>query len=296
MLFTHHIQALHGGNSENCNTGTTSQRELPETECGYGMKKYCEHFTGLLVNERDDEILLAMTRCGKWTCDFCGVVNSRMWYARILEHLNQNSDLDWCWFTLTAHSKKRGAVKSIENLRSAWDTLTKRMKRKFGKYQYCRVYEKHRDGSFHIHCIASFHFNDIKVRHQKNGTDVNYSMWLSKTAKSLKLGYYTHADDISTTKHAGFIASYVAKYITKMSVDFASEIGRVRRIQTSQNWAKLEKPKNGEWKLRPGFYEADIFAAIKKRKHVIDVSLGYEVTIDDFEETYIYPPKFAHDY
>lgn len=259
------------------------------------MKKYCEHFTGLLVNETDTEVLIAMTRCGKWTCDFCGVVNSKMWYARILEHINKNSNLDWCWFTLTAHSRMRGSEKSISNLRSAWDTLTKRMKRKFGKYQYCRVYEKHKDGSFHIHCIASFHFNDIKVRYQKDGKKVNYSAWLSKTAKSLNLGYYTHADDISSQKHAGFVASYVAKYITKMSVEFSSEIGRVRRIQTSQKWAKLDEPENGDWKLKSGFYEQDFYDAVRRKKVVIDVSAGYTVTSDDFEETYIYPAKFAHD-
>lgn len=257
--------------------------------------QYCENFNALAMNEKSEEILLARLGCGQWTCEYCARKLRNQWRARIINAIN-NLGGNWSWFTLTAHSKKRGAVKSIENLRGAWDTLMKRMKRKYGQFEYIRVYEQHKDGSFHIHAIANFHFDDIKKRKPKNGKNVNYSKWLAKTAKDLLIGYYTHADNIPETAHGGYVASYVTKYMTKMAGEFIDYLGRVRRIQPSQGFPKL--PKNGEkWQFKAHWDIDNAIAAQNAGKRVIDVSTGEVIGASYFtENVFIYPENMNEDY
>lgn len=251
----------------------------------------CPNFEAIIVGLDENKLLVARLRCNMWTCPYCSAVKQKMWRARIIEHI-ANSDCKWTWFTLTAHSKMRGLT-SLANLRKAWDTLMKRMKRMFGKFQYCRVFERHADGSYHLHCIAGFHFGDIKERKaKKDGTKTKYSVWLKKNATGLKLGYYTHADDIETA-HSGYIASYVTKYMTKLSDVEKGEYGRIRRIQVSQGWAKWRKQDDGmQWQRETGVFEQDVIEAIGHDMRYVDISTGEYLTLDNFVNHIIYPPEF----
>jgi hypothetical protein len=269
---------------------------------------FCPHFQAILVASTDKEVLVVRTRCKMWTCPYCAIHNQKMWRARIIEHINnprpkwiflrvgfgaitETASKKWTWFTLTAHSKKRGAA-SLANLRRAWDTLIKRAKRKYGKFDYVRVYERHKDGSYHLHAIASFHFGDIKERKARvDGSRTKYSVWLKKNATELKLGYYTHADDIQRN-HAGYIASYVTKYMTKLSDTAMSEFGRIRRIQASQGWAKWRKEKKYDWSIESGIFEQDLNGIFRQEKRIIDIQTGENVTYDNFIDHIIYPPEF----
>jgi hypothetical protein len=255
---------------------------------------YCPKFQAIILAVENNKILVGRTRCKMWTCPYCAVVNQKMWRARIIEHIN-TSDCKWTWFTLTAHSKKRG-IASLANIRAAWDTLVKRMKRMFGKFQYCRVYERHKDGSYHLHAIASFHFGDIRERKaRKDGTKTKYSVWLKTNATALHLGYYTHADDIERA-HGGYIASYVTKYMTKLSDAAYSEFGRIRRIQVSQGWTKWLVNKTGMWQVDSGVYEQDVLDAGKDGYVYVDIDTGEKLSYDNFIDHVIYPPEFGATY
>lgn len=259
------------------------------------MTKFCENFNALATSDNGQVIKIARIGCGQWNCEYCAKVLARQWRARIIDAVNKIGGM-WSWFTLTAHGKKRGAVNSIANLRGAWDTLMKRMKRKYGKFEYVRVFEQHKDGSFHIHAIGNFHFGDIRTRKQRDGKEVKYSKWLAKTAKELGIGYYTHADDIEENHHAGYVASYVTKYMTKMSGDFIDFLGRVRRIQPSQGFPKL--PKNAEkWEFKRQWDIDDAMQAHAENKTVVDVQTGEIVGAGYFgDDVYIYPPSFNEDF
>lgn len=232
-----------------------------------------------------------------WTCPYCASKNRQIWRAKLIHHIAHSGKI-WAWFTLTAHSKKRGAQKSIANLRQAWDKLIKRMKRKYGDFSYTRVYEKHSDGSYHIHAIASINFDDICQRISRNGETATYSRWLAQTATELKLGFYTHAANIEAalSSHSGYVASYITKYIVKLDTDTKADFGRIRHIQTSQNW--LLKPvieDNCErWLFKFGIYYPDVAEAHGKYKWV-DIQTGHTIDFEDFDETYIYPPEFAFE-
>jgi len=257
--------------------------------------EFCPAFQAILVSIDGDKLLIARTRCKMWTCPYCAAINQKKWRARIIEHI-ENSDCPWTWFTLTAHSKKRGLA-SLTNIRKAWDSLMKRMKRKYGKFQYCRVFERHKDGSYHLHAIAGFHFGDIRERKaRKDGTRTKYSVWLKTNATALQLGYYTHADDIER-HHSGYIASYVTKYMTKLSEFAKTEIGRVRRIQVSQGWAKWREFESAlMWQVESGVFEQDIDIAMSQNMRYVDVQTGEALSYDNFIDHVIYPPEFDANY
>lgn len=253
---------------------------------------FCKKFQAVVTTvDEHGNMLVTRTRCKQWTCSYCAQVNRKQWNARLIDHINKKGG-KWGWFTLTAHSNKRGEFKSIKNLRDAWGTLRKRMKRKYGKFDYCRVYEPHKDGSYHLHCIVSFHFDDLVTRKSKDGKNVSYSKWLSKTAKELAIGWYTHADNVDKNHHGGYVASYISKYITKLSVKEKSEIGRIRHIQCSQSWAKLTDEKKYSWKLATGVYEKDLDDIIEKGGNILDIQTGLSLSYDNFIDTYVYPAEF----
>jgi hypothetical protein len=258
------------------------------------MSDFCPNFQAIILAVEDKKILIARTRCKMWTCPYCAVVNQKKWRARIIEHI-ETSNESWTWFTLTAHSKKRGKA-SLDNLRRAWDTLMKRMKRMYGKFQYCRVYERHKDGSYHLHAIASFHFGDIKERRAKvDGTRTKYSVWLKRNATELKLGYYTHADDIERN-HSGYIASYVTKYMTKLSDTAYGEFGRIRRIQVSQGWTKWKADNQKMWEVSSGVFEMDVLDAASDGYRYVDIATGEVLSYDNFIEHVVYPIEFDAQY
>lgn len=233
-----------------------------------------------------------------WTCAYCAKKNQSIWRARIIDHINNNSHLDWSWFTLTAHSKRRGKKTSLKNLRDAWDRLIKRIKRKYDngeKIHYCRVYEQHKDSSYHLHCIISIKWLNLKIRTSRDGSKTSHDTWLDKQAKSLKLGYYTHAANFDG-KHAGYMAGYVTKYMTKLSDDFKETLGRVRRIQTSQGWSKKEYESDLTWIMKSGYYEDNLLTDMTLGRKVLDITIGEYVTYDNFIDSYVYPIEFSHDY
>lgn len=252
----------------------------------------CENFDGVLLATDTDsnQRLITTVRCKQWTCSYCAKQNAKQWRAKIIHHINEVGG-DWSWFTLTAKGGKRTAKSTLANLRQAWDRLVKRIKRKFSdldKLHYCRVYEQHKNGAYHLHCIISVHWDDIKIRKQRNGKEVKYSDWLAKTAKKLDIGYYTHADNFEG-EHAGYIAGYVAKYMTKMSATMKAEVGRVRHIQTSQGWTKKEVDKKYKWEVHSAYFDKDFYHDTKNGLSVIDIQTGEKITTDTFLTRSYYP-------
>jgi len=252
------------------------------------MSLFCENFKALLTTVNDGERWLVRARCKQWTCAYCARVNAKVWQARIIKHVN-NHDLQWSWFTLTAHSKKQTPETSLKNLRSAWEALVKRIKRKFKqveKVHYVRVYERHKSGAYHLHCIISVHFDDIRIRTSKKGKKTSYSAWLAKAAKDLKIGYYTHAANFDG-HHAGYIAGYVAKYMTKQTPE---DSRRVRMIQASQGWTNEKLASDYNWRVWNNYTVYDLKLDLANCVDVIDLSTGNQLSYDDFLQSDYYPP------
>jgi len=258
---------------------------------------YCQNLHMIAIGDtpREGKRIVVRLRCKMWTCEYCAETNRKMWRAKLIHHIHEVQG-DWCWWTLTAHRYARGEQRSLANLRKAWDTLIKRMKRKYGAFSYARIYEQHEDKSYHIHAISSFHFDDIAWRiDSKTGEKTSYSRGLKKDAEDTSLGYYTHAANIETVEvHAGYVASYITKYIVKLSPELKQEFGRVRHIQTSQNWIVKDFSSVDSWQVTHGIYHDDVIGALVDKYEFIDVRNGHVVKLDDYADTYIYPPDFDH--
>jgi len=258
---------------------------------------FCTNLHLIAIGEppKNGKRIVLRLRCKMWTCEYCAEINRKMWRAKLIHHIHETQG-DWCWWTLTAHRYARGEQRSLANLRKAWDTLIKRMKREYGAFSYARIYEQHEDKSYHIHAVSSFAFDDIAWRtDKKTGKKTSYSRWLKKTAWELGLGMYTHAANIETgTFHSGYVASYITKYIVKLSEETKMEFGRVRHIQTSQNWIVKDFSSVDSWQVTHGIYYDDVIGALDDKYEFIDVRNEHVVKLDDYVDTYIYPPDFDH--
>jgi len=257
--------------------------------------------------------LLANARCKQWSCSFCAAVNRKQWRKRIFDASEKIESNGWSFATITAHSACRGEEASLANLRAHWSVLRKRLKRQYGKFHFVRVYEKHLDGSYHIHALFSFQFDDLyeTKRKRKDGTPVTASKIIDdyvrgrqrnrdRTIKrdengkevpasipkgtNKRLGYIHHAENM---RNAGGAAKYITKYMTKGDDKMALNL---RRIQCSQGFPKLEKDvAQYEWTAKPDLYEFDASRHWVKGEELYHVGLKRNITSDDFLNGPIFP-------
>ena len=225
---------------------------------------YCPNFqSAFTTTDNAGKRLAVAGRCKGWGCPYCAPKNRAKWTAVLIDYVNK-SDTDWCWFTLTAHknahrTSHKGKY-TLLNIRRAWGALVKRMRREYGFFEYCRIYEKHQSGAYHLHCIRQGSWGDITRRNRGKKSEYSDSIWLRKNATSLGLGYMTHADNIKKHK-AGIIAFYVVKYMTKIETGNSDWEG-TRRIQTSRG-IKYNLPSEYTWEMHSGLYVKDILVGGK---------------------------------
>lgn len=184
------------------------------------------------VDPQNKKIEYVKTACKLWSCPACSARNALKWIARIINGMNNLDEEDWYFATMTSHRKMRGKS-SLKNLRSNWPKLVKRMKRinkKLEKpFYYARVWEMHKDGSFHMHLITNC---PVTTR------------WLKDNAASCGMGYQAKIDK---TVNAGQAAGYVAKYMVKMFNHKIYEYPKgARRIEVSRNWIAWKEYDNEE--------------------------------------------------
>ena len=172
---------------------------------------------------KGNKAILMRGSCGMWACRVCGARNGKRWNARLLEHMNTHKGSGrWFFLTITAHQSWRGQRASVINLRQGWKKLYNRMLRKYGVSEYVRVWEFHKDGSFHLHVLIR----------RKIG-----KRWLRDNSVACGMGYIV---DSSKAKNPGMVAGYVAKYLLK-SFNHADKYPRgMRRIECSRNWTKFK--------------------------------------------------------
>lgn len=202
-----------------------------------------------ITGEKDSTAYLFRGSCKKWSCPVCGARNGKRWLARLLHHMNETkTNGKWYFLTITAHRKMRGQEASLKNLREGWKKLYNRMLRKFGISEYCKVWEKHKDGSFHLHVL-------IRKKISKK--------WLKDNAVQCGMGYQV---DSSKSKNEGMVAGYIAKYLLKSfetAIDFPKGL---RRIEVSHNWMKLPEllESDLEWTIHRKREDQDHYAKFLK--------------------------------
>lgn len=267
-------------------------RELLLSFFGDDMN-YCDNFNGVMISydKSKNTTFLSVSRCKSWYCEYCAVKNKRRWRAVIIDAINR-SGKKWSWFTLTAKGNSHKAPNSnkctLDNLANNWDRFVKRLRRRYGSFSYVRVYEKHNSGNYHLHCLCSFWFDDIKTRRKGTDKEYNDSPELRKIATDCGYGYMTHADNIDG--HGGYVAGYITKYMTKMENEQREDFGRVRRIQTSRDIKYKSVNTELEWRHMDAFYLDDMSKELGLGHEVWNLNENRHMSFDDFESTNIYPP------
>ena len=172
----------------------------------------------------DKQAYLMRGSCGMWNCQACAARNAKQWIARIINHINHtDSENGWQMFTLTAHANADNEYKSVKNLRAGWKKLYNRMRYQFGVTDYVKVWERHKDGRFHLHGLV-------------NNENISQK-WLKDNAAECGIGYQV---DIHRVDNAGQVAGYIAKYFMKSeSVSEKPFPKGLRRIEVSRSWLKL---------------------------------------------------------
>lgn len=155
--------------------------------------------------------------CGRWDCERCSKINSRMWAWRVRIHIESARGGAFFW-TLTLGSKYEAAVDGYRALPRLWDTFRKMVQRIVGKWEYCAFVEGQpkRSGMPHFHIISL-------VKAPKRLKDM-----------AMQAGFGYQAKEIAVTSSGA--ASYVAKYASKQDEAMPRDF---RRVRTSRGWARL---------------------------------------------------------
>jgi len=213
---------------------------------------------------------------------------------------------EWSFWTITmpsfihkASSEEKRAILSLKRIRANWDKFMKYMKRKYGKFEYIRVFETHESGTLHIHFLASFHVprEDYKTAHKGTSKEYSYS---SEMKDVIKVNYNfgeMHSVINLDTDFAGTVG-YVTKYMTKED-DFVSKfLGemRIRRIQTSKKIGAVPKAKSkDEWRVSTGIsiYENEEtpYFDLNKKRNIRKEDFGNEHWYPTFSEEFDKKPK-----
>lgn len=182
------------------------------------------YLIGTNVNEQ--KTVLSKAACKMWDCETCGARNTRSWIACLLNGYSQLA-FPLSFLTLTSHRRKR-KKSSVACLRQGWKKLYNRILAKLKKsgenLYFCRIWEQHKDGSFHLHVLISCNFG---------------TRWAKNNARACGMG---HQADWRNVDNAGMAVGYVAKYSLKNSTIARGGVKwpkGLRRIEVSRNWPKL---------------------------------------------------------
>lgn len=241
--------------------------------------------------------LMTRLRCKQWSCDYCADKNARTWQYWLIKRLPEISD-EWWLVTLTASSKTRTTLSSLENLRGNIDRLIKRMKRVFGEdIEYVRVYEKHPTSeAIHVHFVMSGLCPYVAVgfssklkpmavgvftRVHRNGVWA-LKTWIKKTCGEIKMGYIADAKFLEGGAEKA--AYYVTKYLTKdmQSID----VPYLRHVQVTRGIGSPEFEKSYDW-IPVSYITARTFD--EPNTSVTDIDTGRVIDNDFWEHTGFYP-------
>jgi len=207
--------------------------------------------------------LLIRLGCRQWQCPVCYKRNRELWRHHLMKKVSEIGGA-WSFWTITMPSHlhklatpEKRAKFSLFRIRDNWDRFMKFLKRKYGKFEYVRVFETHESGCLHIHFLASFHVPDDDYRTAHKGTMKEYSysaslkdvIFLAYNFGKMHSVINLPSDDFAKA------VGYATKYMTKED-DFVTKfLGklRVRRIQTSRKIGAVPKSKNEyEWSIVSG--------------------------------------------
>jgi len=251
--------------------------------------KFCKRFQMILTNTQTDIPRMARTRCKQWDCYYCAEKNRKQWRYDLFMYLSQNPHIQWSFHTFTMPKrlhKQKDITGSVKLIKKYWDVLMKRLKRRYGKFEYIRVIELHKSGIPHIHLMAGFHIPEEELSKHKNPRN-RYIRWLKKAVNTQELpfGYMINSQNAAGSERQ--TVSYITKYMTKQDAGLfeIAKLEKLRLILTSRG-IKCGKSDNDEiWNLKSHLTAKDF----EYFENWLDVNTGELVDASDMIDG-AYPP------
>lgn len=251
--------------------------------------------TTIIDKQGKQQRLLIRLGCKSWQCPVCYKRNRDLWRHHLMKQVSEIGG-SWSFWTITMPSHlhkldtaEKRAKFSLLRIRANWDRFMKFLKRKYGKFQYIRVFETHESGCLHIHFLANLHIPPDDYRTANVGTREEYSYSASLKDTIFLVYNFGKMHSVQNLPDGDFARTvgYVTKYMTKED-DFVTKHlseTRVRRIQSSQGIGAVPKAK--------GEYEWTIVHGVSKyeNRDVPTFDLNRKIVLKDanFEGTSWYP-------
>lgn len=261
----------------------------------------CNRIKGVMFSRdfKPGYVTLIRIRCEMWSCPDCGAINAQRWRAYLLKRFNQTGmrEKSWVFATITAHrdAHKAGAIETLKNLQIAWKRLYDRLLRRYGKFEYVRVFEQHKSGRYHMHFLMDIgeHYDrhDFLIKDPLDEFRHPECKWLRSTMAQLKAGWRVHMRRVweakTRTANVGLVVGYIMKYMSK-NVSLMEFPKHQRRIQTSRNIGSpnTDAKGRGTWE-----HAREISKDVLRRgEKWVDASTGEVLTDASFEGEHYYPP------
>lgn len=272
---------------------------------------YCTKYQKLGVGRAEgSSSVLVRLRCKLWSCEYCASINRVQWRMRMLRTLERLDDV-WTFSTFTAHSFAHATGSTLDNLKTGFTKLLKRMRRlmKHKKLIYIAVYEKHKSGAYHIHMLSNFRIYEVGDTYGRRKRLITNNELLNKAHKhalrahvaDCSLGrqydvqvidteYNENIDVDPLTQSALQISSYITKYMTKdiqREIEMDKKRG-FRMIVCSRDF----KPEDAtdvsdmNWNIISEYSIDDYFNV--DRTNIVDANRKKKITLGEFNDRGLY--------
>lgn len=162
--------------------------------------------------------------CKSWDCPYCGPRKRWLWINRLREgHPTRE-------MTLTCPANKfPSSMTAAIAMKKAFSILVKRIRKKYGTFEYALVWELTHKGTPHCHIL----FKGCYIP----------KAWLSKTWRKLGIGYIVHLQKI---QGAHLHAAHACKYLAKANGQSAKALAPLRIIQLSKQYLPPETSEDAQ--------------------------------------------------
>lgn len=278
-------------------------------------RNYCKRFnTTIKATSENGNLLVFRPRCKMWACPYCAIKNMKLWRYRIMLECEKTKQNVWFFWTFTLdgrdHESNNPQSYSLQKWRDIWDKLMKRIKRDMKKFsknmRYVRVFESHKSGILHVHMLSDVAYSDILPVQQWNKITNQWdTVWHSEKLlvhlEELNLGKIHDVRPINTENPeengvARNVSAYITKYLTKdiqgdlRDVLKLAGMARVRILQTSQNFGKIEEIESDlQWSR--DLIKKWEFDSLSDKQKARDITRGIDLKDNDFGEYDHYPNR-----
>jgi hypothetical protein len=216
-----------------------------------------------------------------------------MWRKHLKEKI---MDLGGSWWfgTITAPAWNRTPENTLAVIRTNFDRFMKRLRRIFKQgVEYVRIYEKHVQGTYHLHIIISG-LSERVERYQARSGHVAFKpqcagvgkntwsikTWWKKTLSKCGCGYIADVKPIPAIQAIG----YVTEYMTKQAQDY--HVPNLRRIQTSRKIGSPGTRGDEQWYVKECIYGSDV-----DYSPFIDIDEKIKIPATYWRDHVVYPPE-----